>query len=96
MDLMLIRLQNRDGKERGNPLFNGSVSTNESVPKARALVFRADSSSPFRPVCTIAVVATATAIASAASEARSGLRRSVDTASANPSMKTVGVETRIL
>ncbi len=30
MDLMLIRLENRDGKERGNALFNASVSTNEN------------------------------------------------------------------
>lgn len=30
MDLMLIRLENRDGKERGNTLINRSVSTNEN------------------------------------------------------------------
>ena len=59
--------------------------TNESLPNARALASRADRASPSSAVCTIAVVATAAAMARPASDARSGLPRIVATASESPS-----------
>ena len=41
------------------------ASTNESLPNARALASRAERARPSSPVCTMAVVATAAAMASA-------------------------------
>ncbi len=71
-----------------------SRRTNVSLPKARALAWRADRARPSSPVCTTAVVATAAAMASPASEARSGLRARVASASDTPSIHAAACEER--